>query len=308
MIKSLPLKVFPLTRDINNISYILLELVVLLENLSKYKYSGYLEIKGSKNNFIILIDEGMIVSYVDTTDTPTEISPLIFRYRVEDEIKVVSYTMPIGFSNILRGFYLFENQVMNYNLTNSKDWDSLLLKLTKKNITGIMEIELMGQTYYILLKCGNPFLRSDTINNNNFVISSYFYNEIILEKIKNNTRCIINVTGTDNKELEEKLKENDIKHSLVRELEVKENKSWTTGRDIIISADVIDFWISALQTTSIALRIEGLEGDIKNIQVKKDSKLPPDVIQLPQNIVQRIKIRDRKIVSGEKIAVYPEIA
>ncbi|MCS7165787.1 MAG: hypothetical protein RMJ51_05915 [Candidatus Calescibacterium sp.] len=307
MLKALPLKPFPLTRDINNTFYLLVELIVLIENLSKYKYSGYLEIKGSKNSFIVLIDEGMVVSYVDVTDNPIEISPLIFRYRVEEEIKVVTYTMPIGFSSILRGFYLFENQIMNYSVNGYKDWESFWLKLSKRNITGIMEINMMEQTYYLLVKSGNPFIRSDIINNNNLVISSYFYNEFIIQKIKNNAKCIVNVTGIDNKELEEKLKENDIKHSLVRELEVKE-KGWSVGsREISISSEIVEFWTSTLQSTSIALKIEGLEGDIKNIQVKKDPKLPPDIILVPQSILQRIKIRDRRVVSGEKIVVYPEI-
>lgn len=307
MLKAIPLKVFPLTRDINNSNYILFEFFLLLENLSKYKYSGYIEVKGSKNSFIIIIDEGLIVSYVDTTDTPHEISNLIFKYRIEEEIKAITYTMPIGFSNILRGFYLFENQIMNYNLTNYRDWESLLLKLAKKNTTGIIEIEIQGQTYYMLIKSGNIFLRTDTLNNNNLIISSYYYNEVILKKIKNGARFIINVTGIDNKELEEKLKENDIKHSLVRELEVREAKFFgLSGNTISLSQEIIDFWVSTLQTTKIGVKIEGLEGNL-NAQTKPDPKLPPDVIQLPSNIIQRIKIRDRKIMSGEKIIVYPEI-
>lgn len=306
MLKTLPIKVFPLTRDINNSNYILFEFFLLLENLSKYKYSGYIEAKGSKNSFTIIMDEGLIVSYVDITDTPHEISNLVFKYRVEEEIKIITYTMPIGFSNILRGFYLFENQIMNYNLTNQRDWEALLLKLAKKNTTGIIEIEIQGQTYYMLIKSGNIFFRTDMLNNNNLIISSYYYNEIILKKIKNGSRCVINVTGIDNKELEEKIKENDIKHSLVRELEVREAKSLLSGNAILLSQEVIDFWISTLQTTKIGIKIEGLEGNL-NAQTKPDPKLPADVIQLPSNIIQRIKIRDRKIVSGEKIVVYPEI-
>lgn len=306
MIKNLSLKVFPLIRDINNSSYTLLELLVLLENLSKYKFSGYLEVKGTKNNFIILIDEGILVSYVDITNEPYEISYLVFKYRVEEEIKVITYSMPLGFSSILRGFYLFENQVMNYIVNNIKDWESLLLKLAKKNLTGIMQLEIVGKEYFLLIKSGNIFLRTDMINNNNLIVSSYFYNEIVLDKIKNNLRASINVIGADNKEIEEKMKENDIKHSLVRELELRERKIPFGGNSISISPEIYDLWTSTLQTTQIVIKIEGLEEKV-NVGLNKDPKLTADVIALPSSIVQKIRIRDRKVVNGEKIVVYPEI-
>lgn len=306
MIKNLSLKVFPLIRDINNSSYTLLELLVLLENLSKYKFSGYLEVKGTKNNFIILIDEGILVSYVDITNEPYEISYLVFKYRVEEEIKVITYSMPLGFSSILRGFYLFENQVMNYIVNNIKDWESLLLKLAKKNLTGIMQLEIVGKEYFLLIKSGNIFLRTDMINNNNLIVSSYFYNEIVLDKIKNNLRASVNVIGADNKEIEEKMKENDIKHSLVRELELRERKIPFGGNSISISPEIYDLWTSTLQTTQIVIKIEGLEEKV-NVGLNKDPKLTADVIALPSSIVQKIRIRDRKVVNGEKIVVYPEI-
>lgn len=309
MIKNLSIKTFPLTRDINNSSYILLEFFVLLENLSKYKFSGYLEIKGSKYNFIILIDEGIPVSYVDITNEPFEISPLIFKYRIEEEIKVITYTMPIGFSNILRGFYIFENQIMNNTINNYRDWEALLLKISKKNITGIIQIDALGKEYFLLVKSGNIFLRTDMINNNNLIVSSYFYNEVIIEKIKNNTKINVNVIGIDNKELEEHLKQNDIKHSLVREMEIKESRG-VIGASIIISPEIIENWIYTLQTNQLKLKIEGLEEKFlekSRIEIKKDPKLPTDVIFLPSSVISKIKIRDRKVVPGEKIVIYPEI-
>lgn len=305
MLNSLPLKVFSLTRDINNSNYNIVELFVLIENLSKYKYSGYVEVKDTKQSFIILIDEGMVVSYVDITDEPTEISHLLFKYRIEEEIKVSVYILPPGFSSILRGFHLFENHVMNYTVNNIKDWESLLTKLIKKNITGIMELNFQIESFQILIKSGNPFLRSDILNNNTLIISSFYYNEIILERIKNNSKLTVNVLGLDNKELEEKLKENDFKNSLVKELELRETKGFFGG-NISLSSDLVDFWYSALGTSSFILKIEGLEGNI-NVQIKKDPKLPADVIEIPPNIIQKIKIRNRKAIPGEKIIVYPEI-
>ncbi len=311
MIKTLPLKVFPLTRDVNNTSYNLIEFFLLLENLSKYKHSGYIEVKDSRRSFVILIDEGMIVSYVDVTDEPVEISPLIFKFRIEEELKAIVYNMPMGFSSILRGFYLFENQIMNYNLTNYKDWESLLLKLIKKNTTGIVEIELSDQQYYLLIKSGNLFLRQDILNNNKLILSYPFYNDILLSKIKNNHKTIVNVLGIDNKELEEKLKENDLKHSLVRELELRQSKPilgvgplGMGPGTITIPEELDDYWKSVLQT-KYRLVIEGLEGEGK-LELKKDPKIPSDTIYLSSDIIKKIKIRDRKIITGEKIIVYPE--
>ncbi|MFN4219438.1 MAG: hypothetical protein ACK4GJ_00760 [bacterium] len=305
MLKSLPLKLFSLTRDINNSNYNILELFVLIENLSKYKYSGYIEVKDSKQSFIILIDEGVVVSYVDVTDEPTEISPLIFKYRIEEEMKAVVYVLPPGFSTILRGFHFFENQVMNYVVNNTKDWESLLTKLIKKNITGILELNFQIESFQMLVKSGNLFLRPDIVNNNNLIISSFYYNEVILERIKNNSKFIVNVLGIDNKELEEKLKENDFKHSLVKEMEIRESKG-IFGGNITISTEIIEFWYSSLGTNSFLLKIEGLEGNI-SAQIRRDPKLPADVIEIPPNIIQKIKIRNRKALPGEKIAVYPEI-
>ncbi|MEN3015332.1 MAG: hypothetical protein ABDH21_04665 [bacterium] len=307
MIKTLPLKVFSLNRSPDNINYQLFEFFLLLENLCKYKYSGYMEIKGNKYSFVILIDEGIPVSYVDITNNPMEISPIIFKYRVEEELNVKTYIMPVGYSSILRGYYLFENQVMNYNINNYRDWESLILRLSKKNTTGIIQLDLMNNTYYLLMKAGNLFLRPDMINNQSLIVCSYYFTELITEKLKNNARGMVSVFGIDNKELDEKMRENDVKHSLVKELEVKEMKGVAFGgASISISQEIIDFWISSLQTTQFFLKIEGLEERI-NVAIKRDPKLSPDVIVLPSSVMQKIKIRDRRIMNGEKIAVYPEL-
>lgn len=169
-----------------------------------------------------------------------------------------------------------------------------------------MQLEIVGKEYFLLIKSGNIFLRTDMINNNNLIVSSYFYNEIVLDKIKNNLRASINVIGADNKEIEEKMKENDIKHSLVRELELRERKIPFGGNSISISPEIYDLWTSTLQTTQIVIKIEGLEEKV-NVGLNKDPKLTADVIALPSSIVQKIRIRDRKVVNGEKIVVYPEI-
>jgi len=304
MIKTIPLKVFPLTRT-NDTVYNLLEFKVLLENLSKYKYSGYIEIEGEKTSFIVLIDEGMAVSYVDTTNDPIEIAPILFQYRLEEQFKATTYIMPAGFSSILRGFHLFENIFMNYNILNIKDWNAFLTKISQKNITGILQMNILDKEYFLLIKSGNIYLRSEVININSLVISQFFFEQIVIEKIKNNNKGIFNVIGIENKELTEKLKEYDLRHSLVKELEVKENKSILGAKDIVIPADIVREWEEKIQDR-FSLQIEGIEGKI-NLSAKADPKLSPDTILIPSSIMQKIKIRDQKIMPGERIVIYPQI-
>jgi len=216
--------------------------------------------------------------------------------------------MPSNYSDILRAFYRFENVIMNNVINNKKDMDNLLSILSKQNITGIINFALKDQQYYILIKKGYPFLRNELINNGNLITSFYYYKEIIYEKILLNNKIVVNVFGLEDKQLEKIIEENEKKHMVVKELEVKALRGIapTITPTIKLSQIIYDEWYKVFELPPKIIKIDGYNEKLSNVKLEYDEKIEPDSVFLSESLIKRIKIRNKPIDKGDKIILIPQ--
>jgi len=308
MLKKINLSTFLLTKGIDASYYSISEINFLFENLSKYKFSGIvvINVEDFNEDYVVMVDEGLIVSVVFMGFEFEEISPIILKNRYGEKNKITIYTMPSNYSDILRAFYRFDNVIMNNVINNKKDMDNLLSILSKQNVTGIINFTLKDQQYYILIKKGNPFLRNELINNGNLITSFYYYKEIIYEKILLNNKIVVNVFGLEDKQLEKIIEENEKKHMVVKELEVKVLKRWSITPTIRLSQIIYDEWYKVFELPPKIIKIDGYNEKLSNVKVEYDEKIEPDSVFLSESLIKRIKIRGKPIDKGDRIILIPQ--
>ena len=90
-----------------------------------------INVEDFNEDYVVMVDEGLIVSVVFMGFEFEEISPIILKNRYGEKNKITIYTMPSNYSDILRAFYRFENVIMNNVINNKKDMDNLLSILSK---------------------------------------------------------------------------------------------------------------------------------------------------------------------------------
>ncbi len=309
MLGKLNLATFLLTKGVEGLHYSVGEINFLFENLSKYKFSGIvvINVEDFNEEYIAMIDEGLIISVVFMGFEPEEITPIILRNRYGEKNKITVYTMPVNYSEVLRTFYKFENIIMNNVINNSKDMDNLLSILSKQNITGLMNLVFKNQQYFILIKKGNLILRNEMLNNGNLITSFYYYKEIIYQKLLTNNRVVINVLGLEDKKMEKIIEENEKIHMAVKELEVKALRSWGVGGNIIkIPKVIFDEWYKVIGEPPKMIKIDGYNEKLTGVKVEVDDKLEPDSVSISESLLKRIKIRNRPIEKGDKIIIIPQ--
>jgi molybdopterin converting factor small subunit len=308
MLKKINLSTFLLTKGVDASYYSVSEINFLFENLSKYKFSGIvvISVEDFNEDYAVMVDEGLIVSVVFMGFEFEEISPIVLKNRYGEKNKITVYTMPSNYSDILRAFYRFENIIMNNVINNKKDMDNLLSILSKQNITGIINFTLKDQQYYILIKKGNPVLRNELINNGNLITSFYYYKEIIYEKILGNNKIVISVLGLEDKQLEKIIEENEKKHMVVKELEVKALKGWGIAPTIRLSKIIYEEWYKVFELPPKMIKIDGYNEKLGNVKVDFDEKIEPDSVFISESLIKRIKIRNKPIDKGDKIIIIPQ--
>jgi hypothetical protein len=308
MLKKINLSTFLLTKGVDASYYSVSEINFLFENLSKYKFSGIVVINAEDFNedYAVMVDEGLIVCVVFMGFEFEEISPIVINNRYGEKNKITVYTMPSNYSDILRAFYRFEKVIMNNVINNKKDMDNLLNILSKQNITGIINFALKDQQYYILIKKGYPFLRNELINNGNLITSFYYYKEIIYEKILLNNKIVVNVFGLEDKQLEKIIEENEKKHMVIKELEVKPIKRWVITPTIILSQIIYEEWYKVFELPPKMIKIDGYNEKLSNVKVEFDEKIEPDSVFISESLIKRIKIRNKPIDKGDKIIIIPQ--
>jgi hypothetical protein len=310
MLKKINLSTFLLTKGLDASYYSVSEINFLFENLSKYKFSGIvvINVEDFNEDYAVMVDEGLIVGVVFMGFEFEEISPIVLKNRYGEKNKITVYTMPSNYSDILRAFYRFENVIMNNVINNKKDMDNLLSILSKQNITGIINFTLKDQQYYILIKKGNPFLRNELINNGNLITSFYYYKEIIYEKILLNNKIVVNVFGLEDKQLEKIIEENEKKHMVVKELEVKALRGIapTITPTIKLSQIIYDEWYKVFELPPKMIKIDGYNEKLTNVKLDYDEKTEPDSVFLSESLIKRIKIRNKPIDKGDKIILIPQ--
>ncbi|MGB9638726.1 MAG: hypothetical protein ACP5RD_00430 [bacterium] len=308
MLKKINLSTFLLTKGVESVYYSINEINFLFENLSKYKFSGILliNIEDFNEEYLVMIDEGLIISVVFMSFEPEEIAPIVLKNRYGEKNKITVYTMPVNYSEILRAFYKFENIIMNNVINNKKDMDNLLSILSKQNITGVLNLIIKNQQYFILVKKGNLVLRNEMLNNANLITSFYYYKEIIYEKILNNDKVVVNVLGLDDKRIEKIIEENEKNHMGVKELEVKPFKTWGVGATIKLPKAIYEEWYKVFETPPKMIKIDGYNEKLNNVKVEFDDKVEIDTVQITESLLKRIKIRNKPIDKGDKIIIIPQ--
>ncbi|GEM_PF-1596481 len=329
MLGKINLATFLLTKGVEGIYYSIGEINFLFENLSKYKFSGIavINVEDFNEEYVVMIDEGLIISVVFMGFEMEEISPIILKNRYGEKNKITVYTMPVNYSEVLRIFYKFENIIMNNiintkkdmdiykfeniimnNIINTKkDMDNLLSILSKQNITGIMNLTFKNQQYFILIKRGNLVLRNEMLNNGNLITSFYYYKEILYQKLLNNNRIGINVLGLEDKKMEKIIEENEKIHMTVKELEVKTIRSWGVGGNVIkLSKVIFDEWYRVIGEPPKMIKIDGYNEKLTGVKVEFDDKLDSDSVIISESLLKRIKIRNKPIDKGDKIIIIPQ--
>jgi hypothetical protein len=308
MLKKINLSTFLLTKGVGASYYSVSEINFLFENLSRYKFSGIVvvNVEDFNEDYVVMVDEGLIVSVVFMGFEFEEISPIVLKNRYGEKNKITIYTMPSSYSDILRAFYRFENVTMNNVINNKKDMDTLLSILAKQNITGIINFTLQNQQYYILIKKGNPVLRNELINNGNLITSFYYYKEIIYEKILGKNKMVVNVFGLEDKQLEKIIEENEKNHMVVKELEVKVLKGWGIALAIRLPKIIYDEWYKVFELPPKMIKIDGYNEKLSNVKVEFDEKIESDSVFISEVLIKRIKVRGRPIDKGDKIVIIPQ--
>lgn len=309
MLGKINLATFLLTKGVEGIYYSIGEINFLFENLSKYKFSGIavINVEDFNEEYVVMIDEGLIISVVFMGFEMEEISPIILKNRYGEKNKITVYTMPVNYSEVLRIFYKFENIIMNNIINTKKDMDSLLSILSKQNITGIMNLTFKNQQYFILIKRGNLVLRNEMLNNGNLITSFYYYKEILYQKLLNNNRIGINVLGLEDKKMEKIIEENEKIHMTVKELEVKTIRSWGVGGNVIkLSKVIFDEWYRVIGEPPKMIKIDGYNEKLTGVKVEFDDKLDSDSVIISESLLKRIKIRNKPIDKGDKIIIIPQ--
>ncbi|MCX7870062.1 MAG: hypothetical protein N2485_00565 [bacterium] len=309
MLGKINLATFLLTKGVEGIYYSIGEINFLFENLSKYKFSGIavINVEDFNEEYVVMIDEGLIISVVFMGFEMEEISPIILKNRYGEKNKITVYTMPVNYSEVLRIFYKFENIIMNNIINTKKDMDNLLSILSKQNITGIMNLTFKNQQYFILIKRGNLVLRNEMLNNGNLITSFYYYKEILYQKLLNNNRIGINVLGLEDKKMEKIIEENEKIHMTVKELEVKTIRSWGVGGNVIkLSKVIFDEWYRVIGEPPKMIKIDGYNEKLTGVKVEFDDKLDSDSVIISESLLKRIKIRNKPIDKGDKIIIIPQ--
>lgn len=309
MLGKINLATFLLTKGVEGIYYSIGEINFLFENLSKYKFSGIavINVEDFNEEYVVMIDEGLIISVVFMGFEMEEISPIILKNRYGEKNKITVYTMPVNYSEVLRIFYKFENIIMNNIINTKKDMDNLLSILSKQNITGIMNLTFKNQQYFILIKRGNLVLRNEMLNNGNLITSFYYYKEILYQKLLNNNRIGINVLGLEDKKMEKIIEENEKIHMIVKELEVKTIRSWGVGGNVIkLSKVIFDEWYRVIGEPPKMIKIDGYNEKLTGVKVEFDDKLDSDSVIISESLLKRIKIRNKPIDKGDKIIIIPQ--
>lgn len=308
MLKKINLATYLLTRGLEGIYYSVGEINFLFENLSKYKFSGIvlINVEDFNEEYIVMIDEGLIISVVFMSFEPEEIAPIVLKNRYGEKNRVTVYTMPVNYSEILRVFYKFENIIINKVINNKKDMDNLLSILSKQNITGLLNLVIKNQQYFILVKKGNLVLRNEMLNNANLLTSFYYYKEIIYEKVLSSDKVVVNVLGLDYKSIEKIIEENEKNHMVVKELEVRPLKTWGVGASIKLPKSIYEEWYKVFESPPRMIKIDGYREKLNNVKVEFDDKVEIDTVQITESLLKRIKVRNKSIDKGDKIIIIPQ--
>ena len=309
MLKKFNLSTFLLTKGLEEIYYSITELNFLIENLSKYKFNGIvvINVEDFNEDYIVMMDEGLIVSVIFMGFEFEEIAPIILKNRYGEKNKVFVYTMPANYSEILRVFYKFENIIINNVIGSKRDWDNLISVLSKQNLTGLLNLSYNNQQYFILVKKGNLILRNEMLNNNNLITSFYYYKEILQEEILKNNRIVVNFFGIEDKKMEKIIEDNEKLHMGVKELEIKGISQLFLGPPTIrLSKLLLDEWYRIFQTIPKMIKIDGYNEKL-NAKIEFDEKVEADSVYISDSLLKRIKIRNKSIDKGDKIIIVPQL-